>query len=425
MPLPTSLPAAFGRYRLLHKLGEGGMGAVFLAEDSKLRRQVAIKVPHFDAATDPKVIERFQREARVAAAVEHPNLCGVHDVADHDGIHYLVMPLVEGKPLSKYTGQPWAPEKAVKLVRRLAGALQALHGRGVMHRDLKPSNVMMRPDGTPVLMDFGLARAFGEKATRLTHTGATVGTPAYMSPEQANGQGRELGPTTDVYSLGVILYELLAGQVPFDAPTIQGLLGQIFFQEPSPPSTLRAELPQCLDAVCLKALAKKPEERYSGMAEFIAALDAAQLSCAPKAPAPPPKTKRPTTGSTVDWQEVADPSATGSSRPTQVAPVKPSRPRKLVVGGPWCWPYSFCLSQPWLVVSCSPIAHTTRGSKPGREERRTGSPIRAKSRHRESPHAPSLRSTRRRPRNCRRRGPPTWAGPSRTASTSAAARSSW
>src|SRR5262249_9597221 len=156
---------------------------------------------------------------------------------------------------------------------------------GLVHRDLKPGNVMLRPDGTPVLMDFGLARGFGERATRLTHSGAVVGTPAYMPPEQANGDGASLGPTADVYSLGVILCELLAGRPPFDAPTLQGLLRQVFFEAPRPPSASRPGLAPQLDAVCLKALAKAPAERFAGMAEFVAALDAALAPPAPTADA--------------------------------------------------------------------------------------------------------------------------------------------
>src|SRR5262249_53045114 len=152
---------------------------------------------------------------------------GVHDIAEIDGVLFLTMPVLDGEPLSKHTGKPWPPEKAVGLVRRLAGALALLHGRGALHRDLKPSNVMLKKDGTPVLMDFGLACSFQEASTRLTRTGAKVGTPSYMAPELADGQGRKLGPATDVYGLGVILYELLTGELPFAAPNVEVLLFQI------------------------------------------------------------------------------------------------------------------------------------------------------------------------------------------------------
>jgi formylglycine-generating enzyme required for sulfatase activity len=281
MPLPTTLPADFGRYRLVRKLGEGGMGAVFLAEDSQLRRSVALKVPHLGDGADPEIVARFRREARVAAALDHPGLCPVYDVGEIDGTHYLTMPFLDGTPLSAHTGKPWLPQVALDLVSRLAGALAALHGRGLMHRDLKPANVMLTPDGTPVLMDFGLARGFGATATLLTRAGAQLGTPAYAAPEQADGDADSLGPATDVYALGVILYELLTGRRPFEAPTPQGLLFGIFFKEPPPPSTLRPDIDPALDAVCLKALAKDPARRYPGMAEFAAALDAVREGSVP------------------------------------------------------------------------------------------------------------------------------------------------
>src|SRR5262249_41604571 len=151
------------------------------------------------------------------------------------------------------------------LARRLALALEALHRRGVLHRDLKPHNVMLKPDGTPVLMDFGLARGFGVAAarlTRLTATGAVVGAPAYMPPEQADAGADDLGPAADVYGLGVILYELLTGRLPFEAATPGGLLRQVLFEPPRPPSALRPGVPASLDAVCLKAMAKSPADRY-------------------------------------------------------------------------------------------------------------------------------------------------------------------
>jgi serine/threonine-protein kinase len=278
VPFPTTLPAAFGRYRLLRKLGEGGMGAVFLAEDTRLKRQVALKVPRLDAELDRTVIDRFEREAQVAAGIDHPNLCPVHDVGEIDGTLFLTMPLIDGESLARHTGKPWPPDKAVALVRRLAGALAVLHGRGVLHRDLKPSNVMLRRGGSPVLMDFGLAHGFHDAATRLTRDGARIGTPAFMAPEQADGQGRRLSPATDVYGLGVVLYELLTGEVPFVAPSVEVLLAQILRVPPKPPSVLRPSLPPGLDAVCLKALAKDPARRYVSMAEFAAALDAALAS---------------------------------------------------------------------------------------------------------------------------------------------------
>jgi hypothetical protein len=275
MPPPKVLPVDFGRYRLLRKLGKGGMGTVFLAEDTQLARRVALKVPHFDGAPDPVAVARFQREARLAATIAHPHLCPITDSDVVEGILFLAMPFIEGKSLARLTGEPWPPGLAIDLVRRLAGALETLHRQGVIHRDLKPQNVMVRPDGLPVLLDFGLARAFGDDATRLTAAGSKVGTPAYMAPEQADGQGRRLGPATDVYGLGVLLYQLLTGKLPFAAPRGEALLAQILGVTPKPPSAFCPDLSPELDAVCLKALAKDPRQRYASMAQFATALVAA------------------------------------------------------------------------------------------------------------------------------------------------------
>jgi serine/threonine protein kinase len=272
MPVPAGLPAQLGRYRLVRKLGEGGMGAVFLAEDTLLGRQVALKVPCFETDDDQEIVERFYREARVAAAIEHPNLCPVLDVGCDGEFHFLTMPYLDGTPLSRRE-KPWPADRAVDLVRLLALAVAHLHERGIVHRDLKPANVMIKPGGEPVLMDFGLARSF-TAAGRITVPGGSMGgTPAYMPPEQVLGEAQAVGPATDVYALGVILYELLTGSLPFEGP-IATIYGQILHAEPPPPSTRRPELDGRLDAVCLKAMAKKPEDRYSSAAEFARALAA-------------------------------------------------------------------------------------------------------------------------------------------------------
>src|SRR5438270_3975419 len=171
MPTRTDLPTQFGRYRIVRKLGEGGMGAVYLADDTQLGRRVAVKVPHFSDGDGPKIIERFYREARVAAGIEHAHICRVYDVGQIDGIHYLTMEYLEGTPLSQRVirDQPWPPREALDLIRQLAAAVQVLHERGVMHRDLKPANIFLKASGEPVLMDFGLARGFGDE-DRLTAT---------------------------------------------------------------------------------------------------------------------------------------------------------------------------------------------------------------------------------------------------------------
>jgi formylglycine-generating enzyme required for sulfatase activity len=272
MPTSTALPEQFGRYRILRKLGEGGMGAVYLAEDGQLGRRVAVKVPHFTAADGPDVIERFYREARVAAAIEHPNLCMVLDVGQIDGIHYLTMPFIDGTPLGRLLDRndPWPPARAALLVCRLATALHVVHQQGIMHRDLKPANILVRAGDDPVIMDFGLARSVTH-SDRLTRTGDMVGTPAYMSSEQIVGDPKAIGSATDIYSLGVILYELATGQLPFAGPG-PALFGQILHGQVQVPSALRPGLTGAFDAICCKALARQAKDRYATMAEFAAAL---------------------------------------------------------------------------------------------------------------------------------------------------------
>jgi WD40 repeat protein len=272
-PNPGSLPEVFGRYRILKKLGQGGMGTVYLARDTQLDRPVALKVPHFKPGAGPKVFERFYREARLAATFTHPNLCPVYDVGEIEGIHYLTMPYLEGKPLSAFidAAKPLPLRQAAAVVRKLALALAEAHQKGVIHRDLKPANVMINQRKEPVIMDFGLARQETEDESRLTAFGALLGTPSYMAPEQVQGDPAGIGPACDIYSLGVILYQLLTGQLPFQGP-VTAVLGQVLVVEPPPPSTLRANLDPRLEAICLKAMAKKVANRYASMAELAAAL---------------------------------------------------------------------------------------------------------------------------------------------------------
>ncbi len=269
---PLGLPEKFGRYHVVKKLGGGGMGAVFLVENTELKREEALKVPHFDFGGDPMVRERFLREARSAAQLDHPNLCPVYDVGVLDGVCYLTMRYLKGKLLSDYAGTPQPPRKAVEIVTKLAQALGSAHGKGVIHRDLKPNNVMMCAGVGPVVMDFGLAKQIRQEDQKLTQSGTTLGTPAYMPPEQVTGDLERMGPATDVYSLGVILYELLTGRLPFKGTTAAEVYGKILHTEAPPPSSLRAGLNPVLDALCNKAMAKAPEARYRSMKDFAAAL---------------------------------------------------------------------------------------------------------------------------------------------------------
>jgi TPR repeat protein/serine/threonine protein kinase len=269
---PANLSSRFGRYEILRRLGRGGMGQVYLARDTVLGREVALKVPRLDK-TDPIVHARFLREARLAAQLAHPNLCTVHDAGVEQGIHFLTMSYIEGELLSDLIreGQRWKPNEAAELVRHLARGLDHAHGKGVIHRDLKPANVMLRSSGEPILMDFGLARQVQSEDQRLTRIGSTMGTPIYMSPEQAKGDRDQTG-SGDIYSLGVILYELLTGRVPFEGSNIE-VLSKILLESPPLPSTREPAVDSAIEAICLKALAKTIDKRFRSMDEFARALE--------------------------------------------------------------------------------------------------------------------------------------------------------
>ncbi len=266
------LPTEFGRYRIQKLLGGGGMGAVYLVVNTELEREEALKVPHFDAAADPHVHERFLRETKAAAGLDHPNLCPVYDAGVRDGVYYLTMRYLKGKLLSEHSDTAQPPRKAVECVTKLAQALAAAHAKGVIHRDLKPNNIMMCAGVGPVVMDFGLAKYVGQQDKALTQMGITLGTPAYMPPEQVKGELDRVGPASDIYSLGVILFQLLTGRLPFTGGTAAEMYEKILYTTAPSPSSLRPELPAVLDAICARATAKAPEARYASMKEFAAAL---------------------------------------------------------------------------------------------------------------------------------------------------------
>jgi serine/threonine protein kinase len=275
--IPVELPKQFGRYRILEQLGKGSMGSIYLAQDTQLGRRVALKVPHLlrgdDGSPDRISLDRFYHEARAAATVDHPNLCPVYDVGQIDGIPYLTMAYIKGRPLSKYIrrDRPMSQRRAAVVVRKLAQALEEAHYNGVVHRDLKPSNIMVNDRGGLIIVDFGLVWRIGTRSERLTRVGLVVGTPMYMSPEQASGKVEDIGPGCDIYSLGVIMYELLTGHLPFEG-TEALVLGQILFVEPPPPSKYRTDLDPRLEAICLKAMAKDLDRRFATMGELAMAL---------------------------------------------------------------------------------------------------------------------------------------------------------
>src|SRR5262249_51623204 len=208
----------------------------------------------------PHVLERFLREARAAATLHHANICPIYDVGEINGIHFLTMAYIDGRSLAEVlrgNKKPISPRQAVTLVRRVALALAEAHRRQIVHRDLKPANIMLTRAGTHIITAFGLPRRWDPKDVRWTQSGTIVGTPAYMAPEQAKGKFEEMGPSCDIYSLGVILYELLTRRLPFYGEALE-LLAKVLTDEPEPPSRRRPDIDAALDAICLKALAKKP-----------------------------------------------------------------------------------------------------------------------------------------------------------------------
>lgn len=274
---PIDIPREFGRYRIVRALGRGGMGSVYLARDTQLDRLVALKLPHFDPQADAEMSERFDREARTAANLAHPNTCQVLDVGSIDGRRYLTMEFIDGQPLSRLVGSKKLSDKrAILLVCKIAGALDEAHRLDIIHRDLKPANIMLTAAGEPKVTDFGLARRGTMGEQRLTRTGMVIGTPAYMPAEQLHGDLDAIGPHSDVYSLGVILYELLTGQLPFDIPPnapVVALFARILTASPDPPTRHRPDLDPRLEAIVLKAIAKEYADRYDSMSALGTALN--------------------------------------------------------------------------------------------------------------------------------------------------------
>jgi serine/threonine-protein kinase len=265
------LPSSFGAYKLLERLGKGGMGVVWKAHHGPLNRVVALKMLPAGSESDEEALTRFCVEAEAIARLKHPNVVQVHDFNSHEGRLYLVMEYLEGGTLAQRLSKgPLPLREAAALVTQVARAVDAAHGQNVVHRDLKPSNVLLAADGTAKIADFGLAKLLDETGEGQTRDQQVLGTTQYMAPEQAHGHTREAGPPADIWALGVILYECLTGLVPFKADSRQATLRLVRSAEPRLPSRLRRDVPRELEAVCLKCLEKDPRRRYPsarGLAE--------------------------------------------------------------------------------------------------------------------------------------------------------------
>jgi eukaryotic-like serine/threonine-protein kinase len=258
------------RYRVLRRIGSGGMADVWLAEDAHLQRQVALKVLHSRYLQDPDFIARFQREAEAAAGLQHPNIVAVFDRGADDDVNYIAMRYVEGPTLKELIERGLTPEQAVALVRQVLEGARFAHRNGIVHRDLKPQNVIVDEDGKAVVTDFGIARA---GVSEITQTGSVMGTPQYLSPEQA--QGFEVTGVSDLYSIGVILYEALTGRVPFEGESAVAVAMKQVAETPQRPSSINPQVSPALDAVVMRALEKEPGNRFQSADAFIAALDQA------------------------------------------------------------------------------------------------------------------------------------------------------
>jgi beta-lactam-binding protein with PASTA domain/predicted Ser/Thr protein kinase len=258
------------RYRVLRRIGSGGMAEVWLAEDAHLQRQVALKVLHSRFLQDQQFVERFQREAEHAAGLQHPNIVAVFDRGQDDGVNYIAMRYVQGPTLKELIERGLTPAAAVGLVRQVLEGARFAHRNGIVHRDLKPQNVIVDEEGKAVVTDFGIARA---GVSEITQTGSVMGTPQYLSPEQA--QGFEVTPVSDLYSIGVILYEALTGRVPFEGESAVAVAMKQVSETPQRPSSINPQVSPALDAVVMRALEKEPGQRFQSADAFIAALDQA------------------------------------------------------------------------------------------------------------------------------------------------------
>lgn len=258
----------FGRYEILERIGQGGMGVVYKARQRELNRTVALKLMVSGPLASPAEVRRFRGEATAAGTLQHSNVVAIHEVGEHEGRQFFSMDYVDGKSLSDIVRRtPLPAARAARYVKIIAEAVHYAHERGILHRDLKPHNVLIDQNDQPRITDFGLAKQI-QVDSDLTVSGAVLGTPSYMPPEQAAGRRREIGPASDVYSLGAILYDSITGRPPFRADTPIDTLRQVLDAEPAPPRLLNRKVPRDLETICLKCLAKEKQQRYATAREL-------------------------------------------------------------------------------------------------------------------------------------------------------------
>jgi serine/threonine protein kinase len=259
-------------YEILGELGRGGMGVVYQARQTKLGRLVALKMILSGVHAGAADLARFRTEAEAIARLQHPNIVQIHEIGEHGGLPFFSLEYCGGGSLQSRLKKPWPSRQAAELVRTLARAVQAAHQAGIIHRDLKPANILFLDDGTAKITDFGLAKKI-EGGDGLTQTGAVLGTPSYMAPEQASGDSRRVTTLVDVYALGAILYECLTGQPPFRGATAIDTIVQVLEREPEPPTALQPGVDRGLELICLKCLAKEPARRYASADHLAADLE--------------------------------------------------------------------------------------------------------------------------------------------------------
>src|SRR3954468_812609 len=276
--LPDTSTIIDGRYRVLHRVGSGGMADVVCAEDLQLGRKVAIKLLHRRFVQDEEFVERFRREASSAAGLQHPNVVAVYDRGAWDDTYYIAMEYLEGRTLKKLVQDeaPLAPARAIELTIQILRAARFAHKRGINHRDLKPHNVIVDGEGRAKVTDFGIAKA---GASDMTQTGSIMGTAQYLSPEQA--QGHAVSAPSDLYSIGIILYEMLTGRVPFEGESAVAIALKQVAEIPAPPSAFNPDVQPALAGVVLRAVEQAPSRRFADADEFIAALEHAGAGVAP------------------------------------------------------------------------------------------------------------------------------------------------